>query len=84
MMSLIRPSPERDPQDERSIISRLLVVKDKGLCQDKKDETMFFVFCEVLSDLWAKYIFWLILKGYDSLEVSSSKMSKGCRLATHL
>ncbi len=29
-LSLVRPLSERDPQDERSIIFRLLVVKDKA------------------------------------------------------
>ena len=42
MMSFI----ERDPQDERSIISRLLVVKDKAFARiflfNKKDGAMDF------------------------------------------
>ena len=60
MMSLIRPSPERDPQDERSIISRLLVVKDKAVTRkfllNKKDKTMDFCFVR-LSPISGRYIY---------------------------
>ena len=63
MMSFI----ERDPQDERSKMFRLLVVKDKAFARiflfNKKDGAMDF-FCKIFPEPWANYIYFGRLKGF--------------------